>query len=117
MAYNTDLYKIIYTSTKGIIFFATPQGGGNNVSVGNIAASILRTITNNPNNAYLESLRHNSLCSQTNREDFIQRSSDFRFISVIESLPTKGITVYDPSLVFLLLWSQLISPRVIKGCP
>ncbi|KAK0099769.1 hypothetical protein ONS95_013340 [Cadophora gregata] len=93
MAYNSDRYKIIYTSTKGIIFFATPQGGGQNVSVGNLAASIFRTITNNPDNAYMEALKKNSLCSQNNRDDFLQRSGDFAFVSIIESLKTKGAAI------------------------
>ncbi|KAJ9157629.1 hypothetical protein NKR23_g352 [Pleurostoma richardsiae] len=93
MAYNTDLYKPIYTSTKGVIFFATPHGGGNNVQVGNIAVSIFRTLINSNDNSYMESLKKNSLCSQGNRSDFIQRAKDFQFISVIETRKTKGVTV------------------------
>jgi hypothetical protein len=93
MAHMMDLYRDIHASTKGFVFFATPHGGSDKVRVGNIAATIARTVLNQPNSRYLESLSRNSLCAETNRRDFLERTSGFSFISVVESRKTNGVEV------------------------
>lgn len=93
MAYNMVRYQSIYKSTKGVVFFATPHGGSSKVKIGNIAATIARTILHKPDPSYLETLAKNSLCAETNRRDFLERSGDFAFISVIETQKTHGVEV------------------------
>jgi hypothetical protein len=46
-----------------------------------------------PNSRYLESLSQNSLCAEQNRREFLERTEDFTFISVIESRKTSGVEV------------------------
>lgn len=93
MAGIMDLHEDIYVSTKGFVFFATPHGGSDKVRIGNIAATIARTVLHKPNSRYLESLSRNSLCAETNRRDFLERTSRFSFISIIETHKTNGVEV------------------------
>lgn len=93
MAHSTKKYQDIYKSIRGMVFFATPHGGSEKVMVGNIAVTIARTLLNRPDPRYLETLARNSLCAQQNRRDFLERTGDFGFISIVESLKTKGLMV------------------------
>lgn len=93
IAHGIDKYKDIYESTKGMVFFATPHGGSETVRVGKIAATIAKTLLNQPNPRYLETLARNSLCAQQNRRDFLERTGNLTFISIVESMKTNGVMV------------------------
>lgn len=75
--------------------------------------TVLRTFSNKPGNKFMEALRGNSLCSEQNREDFLQRADDFEIISFIESKKTKGVTVRNLSFVCM---SSLALMIILAGC-
>ena len=65
-----DSYKSIREATYGIAFFGTPHRGGNFVKLGDIAASIVRGVLQNPSNTFMEALKKDSLFSDTLVGDF-----------------------------------------------
>jgi hypothetical protein len=85
--------KNLYDSTYGIIFFATPHGGGQHVSFADLVFSIGRAVFNKPQNDIMTALKKNDFYSNQNRADFLPRTKDFHFISFYETKPTRGTMV------------------------
>jgi hypothetical protein len=81
----------LYEATHGLVFFGTPHWGAKKVSLGEIAASIARFVSGGKEkNSFLEALEKSSAFAESNRDDFTNRSRDFRFISFFESTKTSG---------------------------
>lgn len=53
-------YKSIVEATRLLVFFATPHQGGQYASVGDVAATLVRTLLRKPRNDLLEALKHQS---------------------------------------------------------
>ncbi|KAF2679561.1 hypothetical protein K458DRAFT_422121 [Lentithecium fluviatile CBS 122367] len=90
-----SIYQTIYTCTGGMVFFATPHGGSGKARIGKIASTIARTLTWGRDNAFMEALSKNSLCSEATRTDFNDIVENIRLISYFETLPTSGTMVVD----------------------
>ncbi|MCJ1270174.1 hypothetical protein MMC22_010070 [Lobaria immixta] len=82
-----DSYKSIREATYGIAFFGTPHQGGNFAKLGDIAASIVRGVLRNPSNTFMESLKKDSLFSDTLAGDFRHQLEDYHVLSFFETLP------------------------------
>jgi hypothetical protein len=86
-AKSDDTYEKIRTSTYSIVFFGTPHRGGNNAGLGNVAAKIVRIVSTNPGNTFMEALRANSLFADSMVDDFRQRLLDYHILSFYETRP------------------------------
>ncbi|KAI1418947.1 hypothetical protein F5Y12DRAFT_721376 [Xylaria sp. FL1777] len=80
-------YKNIWESTIALVFFATPQQGGNHAGFGDIVASIGRCMTRNPGNTFMDALKSNSAVLSIITDDFRQMLEDFQIISFYETRP------------------------------
>ncbi|KAI0908384.1 hypothetical protein F4823DRAFT_599089 [Ustulina deusta] len=80
-------YKQIWESTFGLVFFATPQQGGNHAGFGDVVASIARCVSGNPGNTFMAALKSNSPFLNTITDDFRQMLEDFQIISFYETRP------------------------------
>ncbi|KAI1127791.1 hypothetical protein F5Y10DRAFT_277891 [Nemania abortiva] len=80
-------YKRIWESTFGLVFFATPQQGGNCAGFGDIVAGIARCVSRNPGNTFMAALKSNSPVLSTITDDFRQMLEDFQIISFYETRP------------------------------
>jgi hypothetical protein len=80
-----DTYKAIRDATYGIAFFGTPHQGGNFAKLGDIAASIVRGVLNNPKNTFMEALKKDSLFSDTLVDDFRHQLEDYYVLSFYET--------------------------------
>ena len=85
--------KIFYDSTYGIVFFATPHGGGEHVRFADLVCSIARGVFNTPGNSIIAALKKDDFYSNQNRSDFIPHTKNFHFISFFETNPTRGVMV------------------------
>ncbi|KAI1299608.1 hypothetical protein F5Y03DRAFT_408757 [Xylaria venustula] len=92
-------YNNIWKSTFGLVFFATPQQGGNHAGFGDTVASIARCMTRNPGNTFMDALKRNSAVLTTITDDFRQMLEDFQIISFYETRPlgSFGIVVDQKS--------------------
>jgi len=75
-----------------VVFFATPHCGGNNAKVGSLAADIAKFLANKEDNSFMEALK-NSFYGEQNRDDFLQLTNDFTFLTFYEANPTKKLKV------------------------
>lgn len=82
-----DSYKSIREATYGIAFFGTPHQGGNFAKLGDIAASIVRCVLRSPSNTFMETLKKDSLFSDTIAGDFRHQLEDYHVLSFFETLP------------------------------
>ncbi|KAF2967266.1 hypothetical protein GQX73_g6325 [Xylaria multiplex] len=82
-----DMYNQIWKSTFGLVFFATPQQGGNHAGFGDIVAGIVRSISRNPGNTFMATLKSNSTVLNTITDDFRQMLEDFQILSFYETRP------------------------------
>jgi protein SERAC1 len=92
--------KSLYESTYGLVFFATPHGGGQHVKFAAVVSSIARAVFNKPSNDILTALKKNDFYSKQNRADFLPRTKDFDFISFYETKPTRGTMVRSSFAVY-----------------
>jgi hypothetical protein len=90
VAFTNNVDLDLYRATFGVVFFATPHGGGQHVNFASLVSSIGRVVLNRPGNDIMTALSKNDFYSKQNRADFLQRTKDFRFISFFETNPTKG---------------------------
>jgi hypothetical protein len=81
-----DTYKDIRDATYGIAFFGTPHQGGNFATLGDIAASVVRSVLQNPKNTFMEALKKDSLFSDTLADDFRHQLEDYYVLSFYETL-------------------------------
>ncbi|KAH6887730.1 hypothetical protein B0T10DRAFT_607608 [Thelonectria olida] len=92
--YSNETHReVIYNCTKGIVFFGTPQKGGENVVIGNLVANVVRACTGGLDNKYMEVLKGDTLFSDVTRDFFESRGHDMNYISFIETRKTKGTMV------------------------
>ena len=82
-----ESYKSLREATYGIAFFGTPHQGGNFAKLGDIAASITRSILRNPSNTFMEALKKDSLFSDVLVGDFRHQLEDYYVLSFVETLP------------------------------
>lgn len=80
-------YEAIRNATYGIAFFGTPHQGGNFAKLGDIVASIMRGVLQNPKNTFIEALKKDSLFSDTLIDDFRHQLEDYYVLSFYETLP------------------------------
>ena len=97
MAHNNDIDKPTYDATFGIVFFATPHGGGHRAGLADLAFSVARAVALREENSFMTLLKKNTFFSEQNRDDFIQRAKDFEFLSFFETLRTSGHMVSSPA--------------------
>ena len=74
IAWNNTVDMPIYSATFGIVFFGTPHHGGNKAGLGEIAASIVRTLSRKPSNSFMTALNGNSFFAEEHHNDFLQRA-------------------------------------------
>ncbi|KAI0444937.1 hypothetical protein F4803DRAFT_560587 [Xylaria telfairii] len=95
-------YNQIWESTFGLVFFATPQQGGNHAGFGDLIAGIARCISKNPTNTFMTALKSNSQFLNTITDDFRQMLEDFQVISFYETRPLGSFgVVVDPKSAVL----------------
>ncbi|KAI1177631.1 hypothetical protein F4777DRAFT_540755 [Nemania sp. FL0916] len=95
-------YKQIWESTFGLVFFATPQQGGNHAGFGELLASIARSMLRNPSNTFMAALKGNSQVLSAITDDFRQMLEDFQIISFYETRPLGAFgIVVDPKSALL----------------
>ncbi|MCJ1422110.1 Serine active site containing protein 1 [Xylographa parallela] len=82
-----ESYQSIREATYGIAFFGKPHQGGNFAKLGDIAASITRSVLGNPSNTFMGALKTDSLFSNTLVEDFRHQLEDYYVLSFFETLP------------------------------
>jgi len=85
----SEKHTSIRTSTYGIVFFGTPHQGGNHAKLGDIAATVVKTVLRNPNNTFMESLRKDSLYSEELIQNFRHQLEDYYVLSFFETRPFK----------------------------
>jgi hypothetical protein len=105
MAHNNDIDKPTYKATFGIVFFATPHGGGNRAGLADLAFTVARAVALRENNSFMTLLKKNTFFAEQQRDDFLQRTKDFEFLSFYETLKTSGhmVSSLAPSLEFVIL--------------
>lgn len=81
-----NTYKVIRDAAYGIAFFGTPHQGGNFAKLGDITASIVRVVLQNPKNTFMEALKKDSLFSDTLVDDFRHQLEDYYVLSFYETL-------------------------------
>ena len=107
-------YTPISKATYGIVFFATPHGGGNHAGLGEMFASIARYVLNGPKNDYLNSLRHDSFLANVLRDNFKQLQDNFHVLSFFETLPKERAGIVSPTLLTCqLVTSYRVGPAVL----
>ncbi|KAI8275902.1 hypothetical protein K4K56_001248 [Colletotrichum sp. SAR 10_98] len=85
---NANLkYQQIRDATYGLVFFATPHHGSDYADLGGVAATIAGAVLRQPKNSFLDSLKRDSLFSDTLKKHFRHRLEDFKIISFYETLP------------------------------
>ena len=84
-------YRCLKSSTRGLVFFATPHRGGKGAGVAEAAARVCSTFTGQPKNKLLESLKDNSLITQLASDQFRNQLNDYEVLSLIErrKMPVK----------------------------
>ncbi|KAI0468423.1 hypothetical protein F4859DRAFT_516973 [Xylaria cf. heliscus] len=94
-------YEQIWKSTFGLVFFATPQQGGNHANIGDVMAGIVRCVLRNPANTFMAALKSNSILLNMITDDFRQMLEDFQILSFYETRPlgSLGIIVDHKSAV------------------
>jgi triacylglycerol esterase/lipase EstA (alpha/beta hydrolase family) len=92
-----ETYKSILDATYGIAFFGTPHRGSTFTKLGDVAAKVARTILHNPSNTFMESLRENSLFSETIVDDFRHQIERYQILSFYETQKTKNLGVVSIS--------------------
>lgn len=103
-----DFYNPIREATYGIVFFATPHGGGNHAKLGDIAASVAKGILQTPDNTFMEALKKDSMFAEGIIQDFRHQLEDFVVLSFYETLPYKKIGLVccedlSPTILVLIL--------------
>ncbi|KAI0400737.1 hypothetical protein F4802DRAFT_583836 [Xylaria palmicola] len=95
-------YEKIWASTFGLVFFATPQQGGNNAGLGDAVAGIARCVLGNPSNTFMTALKSSSTFLSIITDDFRQLLEDFQIISFYETRPLGPLgIVVDPKSALL----------------
>ena len=79
------LYTCIKASTYGLVFFATPHGGGNGVAVADSAAKLCSALTGRPKNSLLETLKKASLLNEISKDHFRPQIGDYEILTFIET--------------------------------
>lgn len=107
-AQQTRAYEQLLQSIYGLVFFGTPHGGGNNASLGEIAAGVARVLLRTKKNDYLDALKKNSFFAEALRNDFRNRLDDFPIVTFYENRKTKGVVV-GRSTSFLVTFTYIMA--------
>jgi hypothetical protein len=89
IAKSNAQYENISKSTYGLVFFGVPHQGGNGAGIGVIAKNLVASITGNAHNSLVESLKENSVFSDTQRKLFKDQLLNYRIMTFVEGRPTK----------------------------
>ncbi|KAI5926246.1 hypothetical protein F4810DRAFT_586605 [Camillea tinctor] len=89
-------YRKIWESTFGLVFFGTPHRGGNHAGIGGVASSILRSLSGNPGNTFMEALQPGSLFLNSISDDFRQLLEGFQILSFYETRPLGRLGIIVP---------------------
>ncbi|KAI3535789.1 hypothetical protein CSPX01_11127 [Colletotrichum filicis] len=89
-AHNNPQYNPIKDYTRGLAFFATPHGGGNEtlVSYGAKCARVINFITNSHQNDLMEAVTSGSLYSDMLQENWKHQLNNYRIYSFYEGTGT-----------------------------
>ena len=101
-----DRYSTIREATFGIAFFGTPHQGGNQATLGDIAAKIARAVLSSPGNTFMEHLKKDSLFSENLTNDFKHQYEDYHILSFYETMffkSTMGLVCITVDLKALCL--------------
>lgn len=80
-------YKSIVEATRVLFFFATPHQGGHYASVGDVAATLVRSVLRTPENDLLEALKRQSDKTAGRFEQSRHLPEKCLVVSFFESLP------------------------------
>jgi hypothetical protein len=86
-----EKYTSICTATYGIAFFGTPHRGSSLAKIGDVFAKITRAVLRNPRNTFMKALKRDEAYSHELSSNFQQFQDSFKFISVYETRPLKGL--------------------------
>ncbi|KAL5583814.1 hypothetical protein FOVSG1_015165 [Fusarium oxysporum f. sp. vasinfectum] len=89
-------YSMIWTFTYSIFFLAVPHKGSPYASWGDVAANVVRAVTNSPSNSLLKSVRQHSNYNQRLNTRFEPLHEAYKFYSWIEGLPTPPFGIIVP---------------------
>ena len=81
---DSSNYGCIRASTKGLVFFATPHGGGNLAGLADVAASLVSAMTGSAKNSLLKTLKKNSLLNEIAKDQFQPQSGDYEVLTLVE---------------------------------
>lgn len=87
------VYPMIWVFTYAIFFLAVPHKGSDHASWGQMVADVYSTVTIQPNNCLLESLRRTSGDNEELNARFEPLHKAYKFYSWVESLPCQGLGV------------------------
>lgn len=82
---HSSNYGCIKASTKGLVFFATPHGGGNLAGLADVAANFISAVTGSAKNSFLKTLKRNSLLNEISMDHFRPQSGDYEVLTFIEA--------------------------------
>ena len=82
---STPRYGIIRSSTKGLVFFATPHGGGKGAGLATPIANAFSLLTGQPRNDLLKMLRKDSLFTKELTENFNPQKDDYEVRTFFET--------------------------------
>ncbi len=77
-------YGCIKASTKGLVFFATPHGGGNLAALADVAANLTSAVTGTAKNSFLKTLKKNSLLNEISTDHFRPQLGDYEVLTFFE---------------------------------
>ncbi|KAJ4354479.1 uncharacterized protein N0V89_006216 [Didymosphaeria variabile] len=85
---RSELYGAIVRNTIGLMFFGTPQGGGNRAAAAEKVSSIMSVFTGEPRNSLLSTLKKGSLYNEATSDDFNPQLGAFKVVSFFEEKKT-----------------------------
>ena len=78
-------YGCIKASTKGLVFFATPHGGGNLATLADVAANFASAMTGSAKNSLLKTLKKDSLLNEISKDEFQPQLGNYEVLTFIEA--------------------------------
>jgi hypothetical protein len=83
------MYGNVKASTHALVFFGTPHHGGNNASLGKVAANIVTAVSGATTNDIMARLEKNSLLTKSANDYFSYQWKDYRVVTFFETRATK----------------------------
>ena len=104
------LYSCVKESTFGLVFFATPHGGGHGASIADTAAKLCSALTGQATNSLLETLGKASLLIEIVKDHFRPQIGDYEVLNFIE---TRMMDVKFRQRIFLLQVTSIASDLLL----